>query len=218
MKKEPENQNKTATQNIVEDFLASSSSRVFCYTVKDKTVTDNPVEDKIVFSTSLTMHKTLLLAEELRKAEAVKQGKPDYEIVVHKGLSVLTHRSHYAKYGEEYDCSMLYKQGEPGCFDEVDHCTLILTKNPEAQVEMVDDVVAGHCAHYHKSTTKGYADTEVPYLSVEGSYKDQELDPLMFSTRGAILSAAATIRNGSLYDFVMSSPITDSCIDMTSST
>ena len=123
-----------------------------------------------IYTTSHTMFTTLLTTEYLRRAEAVKtQGQEaHYEITPYKGLHVGTNRGAYKGSEQNYNylTGVLYKSILPNT-EGPDHQTLILSDDPQYQVDCIPFVVSGHCCTYNIHPGRGHLESEIPMLSAE---------------------------------------------------
>lgn len=135
---------------------------------------DIPSKGVRIYTTSHTMFTTLLATEYLRRAEVIKtQGKEaSYDIVPYTGLHVATNRGAYkgAKQNYEYATGVLYKSTLPNA-EGADHQTLILSNDPQYQVDSIPFVMSGHCCTYNIHPNRGHLESEIPMLSAESCFE-----------------------------------------------
>lgn len=160
--KKEEDKKEISVQSLFNTYVDDSHRRTYAIDIPSKGVR--------IYTTSHTMFTTLLATEYLRRAEAVKNGGQEahYEITPFKGLHVATHREAYKKSSQhsDYETGILYKSTLPNEKD-ADHQTLILSNDPQYQVDSVPYVVAGHCCTYNIHPDRGYGESIIPMLSTE---------------------------------------------------
>lgn len=160
--KKEEDKKEISVQSLFNTYVDDSHKRTYAI--------DIPSKEVRIYTTSHTMFTTLLATEYLRRAEAVKtQGKEAfYDIVPFKGLHVATNREAYkgTEQHYNYETGILYKSTLPNA-EGPDHQTLILSNDPQYQVDSIPYVVAGHCCTYNIHPDRGFGESRIPMLSTE---------------------------------------------------